>query len=374
MPEKSVIAILFLSLLLAPCALEASESGDLKEIRTNADRWDRRELEKRLSRFLSSYPKSRHRAEVMFIGAEREEDPEEALERHREILEKFPGFSDAARVRRNICRILALQGNWERLLREAEEGVRIYSPGKAAIFFHFHSIYSAMRLGELDRAVAYCDRLIEDDHSYLTMARVLLIRSYISRRMTGFSRDYAYRLREIIIGFDRAHIEQSTLLLLGDFYMAVREYNRAYSALLDLVKRYPRSPEARVARDRIRKLKSHKPEYVKYIPERERLDRYDTINIHPEIEMEEDRGKERYAVSIGPLLSLKSAREIAETARKFGTTRIVQVRRGYLVITGSDREREKALRIRVRLAEEFGINGHLIRLEEQDGRQYIYGE
>jgi hypothetical protein len=192
--------------------------------------------------------------------------------------------------------------------------------------------------------------------------------------MTGFSRDYAYRLREIIIGFDRAHIEQSTLLLLGDFYMAVREYNRAYSALLDLVKRYPRSPEARVARDRIRKLRSHKPEYVKYIPERERLDRYDTINIHPEIEMEEDRGKERYAVSIGPLLSLKSAREIAETARKFGTTRIVQVRRGYLVITGSDREREKALRIRVRLAEEFGINGHLIRLEEQDGRQYIYGE
>ncbi len=374
MPEKSVITFLLLSLLLVPCALEASESEDLKEIQTNADRWGRRELEKKLSGFLSAYPKSRHRAEVMFIGAEREEDPTEALERHREILKKYPDFSRSARVRRNICRILGLQGDWKELHQEAEEGVRIYSPGKAAVFFHFHLIYAAMRMGDLDQAVAYCDRLMEDDHSYLTMARVLLIRSYISRRMTGFSRDYAYRLREIIIGFERAHIEQSTLLLLGDFYMAVREYNRAYSSFLDLVKRYPRSPEARVARERINKLRPHKPEYVKYIPEREGLDRYDTINIQPEMEIDENKGKEQYAVSIGPLLSLKSARDIANTARKFGNTRIVQVRRGYLVITGSNRDREKALRIRVRLAEEFGINGHLIRLDRQDGRQYIYGD
>jgi hypothetical protein len=54
--------------------------------------------------------------------------------------------------------------------------------------------------------------------------------------------------------------------------------------------------------------------------------------------------------------------------------RIIKVQGSYLVYAGAAKNPRKALEIKIRLAEEFGLNGRVVRIVSDTDRTYIYGD
>jgi len=188
------------------------------------------------------------------------------------------------------------------------------------------------------------------------------------------SRDYALLMKELAAGFKNSVNYPSVLYLLGEFYESTGDINRAYSAYRDLNKIYPRSPESLLTVTRTAKLKESGAVPLSYIPDDSLIRKLDPIDIKPEIDDNETKSDILYAVSIGPLLSRNKAWDMKKLAERIAPCSTVLLKTGYMIYCGRYSSPDDALAGRIRLAEEYGINGSIVRLQASTGRQYIYGE
>ena len=78
-------------------------------------------------------------------------------------------------------------------------------------------------------------------------------------------------------------------------------------------------------------------------------------------------------VRLIPFSSRKAA-ELKGLLKEFDFLRTVKLRDGFALYVGRGPDEESALKLKVRLAEEYGINGRIVRISGDGDRSYIYGE
>ncbi len=324
--------------------------------------------------FLKEHPGSSLVPDVRLILADIETSPAKSISKYRIVISKYNYYKKRDYARYRICEIAFLQSKWELLEQEAREGLRLGKSLYEGKFRHY-LIIALAHTGDYSGAEKECRRLIDTDHNFRTLARSLLILSHILRSASGFSREYIATIRDIALGYAGSDAIQATLYLLGEFYEHRRMYDESYSAYFDLVSKYPGSPEAAEASKRIKSLTKHNPRRVSYLPGKKIVDDTDRIDISPETDMpEEEEPPVFYSISVGPLESARKAAELKALLKEFDFTRTVRLKSGYALYIGKGTDEAAALKLKVRLAEEYGINGRIVRISGDGGRSYIYGE
>ena len=367
--------------ILAVALLASGAGGEARTDRQHYETIKKRAQErnsaaakKESAAFFKTHPDSRLVPDVRLILADLEPSPDEATALYRTVVTRYPHFEKRPYAQYRVCEIAFLQSKWELLEREAREGLKLGATpygGKFGFFLAMARIHG----GDYAGAEQECRRLIETDHEYRSMARSLLVLSQVLRATTGFSRDYIGTLKDIAAGYGDSDAMPAALYFLGEFYESKRLYNEAYSAYTDLVSRYVGSPEAAEASRRLNAIMKNNPRRVFYLPGKKILDATDRIDIHPETDVpEQDKAAVFYAISVGPLDSAKKAAELKTLLRDFDSVRSVRLKNGYAIHVGRGGDEAAALKLKIRLAEEYGINGRIIRVSGVSGRSYIYGE
>lgn len=339
-----------------------------------AKRNDAEGVQKTSSEFFRLYPKSPLIPDVRLVLAEFEQSPEESIAKYRVLVDKYRYYAKRDYALYRICEIEFLLSRWSDCAEDARAGLKLPA-GPHVSGFRIFLITSLIHLGEYGDAEQECRRLIEADHEYNTMARSLLILSHIYRNTTGLSRTYITTIRELAVGYRKSDSLPPTLYLLGEFYEKRGMFNESYSAYSDLVKQFPGAPEAARAEIRIAALKNHLPRRVSYLPGKEVIDAADTIDIRPETAVpESDTERAFYSISIGPFSTKSEANRIRGLLDNFNFRKLVSLRSGYALYVGRGADEDAIMKVKIRLAEEYGINGRIVRISGDGRRSYIYGE
>lgn len=331
-------------------------------------------FEKSAFSWLKTYPDSVYVPDVRMMLADIESDTELAVERYRAVVKNYSGFKKRDLALYKLCQILDLRSKWKDLREESSQGIKLFSGGPYAIEFRFMYINSLIMLEEYDKARSESLAITEKTHDFNTLSRAIFILSEIDKRTSGNSRSYIYSLRELAAGFNKSELYPSTLYRLAEFYDEKKDFDRAYSVYTDIVRLFPESPEAGMSLTKIDKLKKTNPKKIDYIPDLEMVKNSDKIDILPEQAVTEPEEEIYFSVSVGPYTREKEAHNIIKVLKNFPAKRIVKARSGYFLYIGKFRDTDKAYEGRIRLAEEYGINGNIVRFSEQGNRSYIYGD
>ncbi len=375
-----IIITLFISIPGASFAAP-SEQDSFKKINDLVKEGKGKEIDEASKQFLKDFPKSGLVADVRLIMADNQDDPHKAVGQYRVLVDKYKYFNKRAYSQYKICEILYLQSKWNELSTEAEKGAGLFIDSEYTVKFKFFLVKALIHLERYEDAKKVCVNITVIDHSYNNLSDALLLLSYINRNMYGISRSYLYSLSEIISGFGKSGNMPAALYLLGRYYHSRREYNKAYSAYSDVVKDFPKSPEAGFSGKELLAIEQYKPSRTDYIPDRNTIRKTDNIGIEPEIDIDETedsretKGDIKYSISLGPFEKIQNAREIRDLIdRDFQPVEIAEVKNKFFIYTGRFAGIDSALKTRIRLAEEFGINGSIVRIIKDAKKIYIYEE
>ena len=359
-----------------PVNAAVSEKQYLAKIKKCIKNKNKKDLNIYSRRFFKSYPRSRYTPYVHMILAENESSPGNAIKKYKFIINKFKRYrrNDFAQYR--LCQILYLSSKWKDLRSESLKGLRLFTKSRYKKKFRFFLVKAALHSGKLNEAEKHCMILIDNNHDYDSLTRAMILLSAINKKKSGYSRQYIYNLREIVLGFNKSDTRPSTIYLLGEFYEKKGSYNKAYSAYIDIVQKFPKSPEAFMAKKSIKGIIKHNPRRVLYVPGKKIIKNTESYDIKPEIDISEDKkiSKSFYSISIGPLMSLKKTNSFKRLLKEFNYLKTVRMKKGYMIYVDKQGSAESALKSKIRLAEEFGINGNIVRITQNNNRNYIYGE
>jgi tetratricopeptide (TPR) repeat protein len=374
--------IIILSLLIPNASIAAiSEQDSFKKINVPVQEGKEKEFVEASKQFLKDFPKSGLVADVRLIIAENETDPQKAIEQFRVLVNKYAYFKKRDYAQYKICEILYLQSKWSELKTEAEKGTGIFKNSGYLVKFKFFLAKALIHLEQFEAAKKICIDITRSEHSYNNLPDALLLLSYINRNMYGISRSYLYSLSEIISGFKDSGNMTTALYLLGRYYQSKGDYNKAYSAYSDVVREFPKSPEAEFSRKELLSIAQYNPSRTEYIPDKEAIKKTDNIDIEPETDIEENKDNEKtksnvqYSISLGPFEKIQNAREIKNLINKdFQPIEIAEVKNKFFIYAGRFAFIDSALKIKIRLAEEFGINGSIVKIIKDAKKIYIYEE
>lgn len=326
--------------------------------------------------FHKKYPSSARRGEVYVMMAQNEVMVDDALAFYRKAL-KFLKGTRALHTRRHICQILQLTSRWDDLKREAEAAYDATSDSENKAFFLVHLARAYLSEQEYEKAAKLCEKAIAltKDPDHLLPAYLLL--SHTIRKETGYSQGYFSTLRNILEKFNCSEGMPSALYLLGKAYYHRQDYNKAYSTFRQLQAQFPRSPEASLAAEKIAMLEKRNPTLVPFIPDDAFLQSLEKIDLNADYPTEEEQRERKmfYAVMLGPLDHKSDAIIIARSIKdEFAPVRIVRSMDGYSVFAGNFTSPSQATTMKIRLAEEMGYNGKVVRFRRENNKTYIYGE
>ena len=110
------------------------------------------------------------------------------------------------------------------------------------------------------------------------------------------------------------------------------------------------------------------------IPDKNSIERAQKIDLAYRGEQDKNESRTYYSVAIGPLDTEKRAAEIYKILKKFGTIKTVRRDEGFFHYLGSLATVQQALSLNVSVAEEYGINGSIVRFAGDENQRYIYRE
>ncbi|MBN2079633.1 MAG: hypothetical protein JW838_11755 [Spirochaetes bacterium] len=375
-PAPAILFSAFMAIpgTLSPVAGTPPGSAEFRQIESLLKNNDLDKARNLSFRFIKAFPRSQHVPDVHLIIAETESSPEQAVLRYRILTDRYRSYPRLDHVLFRICEIHFLQSRWRDLEAAAREGMSLRANAHYDEFALF-LVISLTRRGRYGPAERECRRLLARNHEYQSLARTLLILAYIGRRSSGFSREYITTLRQIATGYAESDAHPATIYMLGEFYEHNKMYSESFSAYSDLLAKFPESPEADEASKRIHAIMRHKPRKVSYLPGGNIIDNTELLDIRPEEEVpEHDEAPSFYSLSIGPFDTAGGARKIRRLLGSFDYLQTVRLRRGYVIYAGRAPDNESALGLKIRLAEEFGINGRIVRIAGDGRRSYIYGD
>lgn len=353
-------ACLFLALSSAAFASGAdraySEIIRLDETDENASD----DIPKKCDHFIKSYPSSDRIPEIHIIAARHENSPVKALNHYTAIIRQFPKYTQILAVYRETCQILYLSSRYEESSRYAKTALSIDRSKNQTHIFSLILIHSLILSQEYDDASnclkKYSSAIDEDERSVLSDELSLRTGGNVSNPVNA--------------GNSRSSCE---LYLLGKQYELERKYDYAFSAFKDLIHQYPRSPEGMIASKRLDLLVKQSPKYTKaYLnPQKEKNE----FNLEHTSPIDDIDNALAYSVLIGPLYNLAEAKNLKkEMTGSFEQIVLVKSADGFYLYVGRESSAEKAVALKIRLAEEFALNGKIAQRKEDSGREYIYGE
>lgn len=371
------------ALALASLALPGGARGvtadaeHFARIKTLADRGGSAELLKETRDFRKKYPSSPHLGEVRFLEAEHERNPSAAVAAYRAAAEKLPE-QKASLARSRACGVLYLSSRWNELYAESRAALKLHGSGPRAAEFMLHQARACIFTEKYERAARLCGEITRVSHDYGDLSSALLILSHIERKTTGYSRSYFATLRDLITGFPGSAIAPTALYLLGKSYQDRGDPGRAHSAYSEITRKYPRSPESVYASERLASLARQPITPADHMPTDDMLKSMDAIDLGSEKDIQErhdDSPGPLYSISLGPVESAKDARRVANLVKgDFGPVRIVNLGGRYAVYAGRLGDTRSAMTMKIRLAEEMGLNGRIVRIVRDDRKTYIYGD
>ena len=377
MPKASIVLALVAALCARAHAAAPSERDFLDRIRAHARLGESEKLRSLAAEFYRAYPKSDSVAEVRLYAADAEEAPEEAIRQYRILLEKYRYFKDRDRAALGICRTLYLLARWGELEAESARVLGLFPKSEHTAGFLLYRAKALIHLERFEEALEGLRRVSELNREYDELAATLLVMAYVERKTTGYSRAYLVSLRELVTGFPEAPSAPGALYLLGRFHENRGDYGRAYSAYADLMKRYPRAVESGFAAGRMEELKAHKPTPAPYLPEEAAIRQLDSIDLRHDSEPggADEEAEVAYAVALGPFFSKAEAERVRRIiSGEFSPIQSVAVAGRHLIYVGRARDTDSAVSLKIRLAEEFAINGNIVRIRRDENRRYIYGD
>ena len=367
--------IFLLSVLITTSPLHA-ESGEQKQYRhiKSIPLSDTKNFENESEAFIKQYPASKLIPDVKLLQAGRENDIDLAIGMYNSIVKKYPDFSSRDYAYFKLCQVLDLKSRWKELESESARAIKLFPKGKYTMEFRVMRATSLIMLEEFDSCREECIRITESTHDFEILARATHLLAEVEKKTSGNSKSYISLLRELVIGFSEAKISPSTLYSLGLYYEQKNDKDKAYSAYSDILKKYPDSSESDLALSGIESLKNEKPVYVRYLPDSKTVDEADTIDIEPEYQAKAASGNSYYCVSIGPFTKRRDTEQIIRLLGSYDESRVVKTGAGYTIFLGRFTDTDSALAVRIRLAEEYGINGAIVRFSENKSKSYIYGD
>lgn len=350
--SRSAAAFL-LAACLSTAALAGTESEDWRTLRDAASAKSRDEASALARSFIKNHPKSGHIADARMILADSETDPARALPRYDALAEKFRDFSRKYEARLSLCRILFLQSRFAECAEEAQKGAESANELRGEfVLLRAKALYAQQRYDEA------------------------------SETLKGNSTPEAANIRAEIVTKNgetgawadlvKGDFPETALFCLAKEFEADGMNNEAFSAYSDLIRRYPHSLEALSAAKPKAKLAKLGAKYKAVAAaKRQKLER-----LRPEREITDaDSTAGEYSVLVGPFFNLKEAGKIKkEMTSEFGHAVIVKREREFVIYVGRAPAQEDAVSMKIRLAEEFGFNGTIVNIREEDNREYFYGQ
>ncbi len=306
------------------------------------------------------------------MQADIESDTELAEKKYRTVVKLYRYFPHRDYALLKICEILDLKSDWQKLNHETSQAMRIFPMSSYIMRFRFMNITSSIMLNRFEPAMDQCLVIAKSTHDMQVLSEAIFYLAEINRKKTGNSRSYLKNLAELAKGFKNSKIYPSILFKLAEFHRYSGNTDMAYSAYLDITKYFPESPESEIAISMIDKLKIKKPKFVNYIPEQSYIDSTSKIDIEPEKNVQGENSGIYYAVSIGPVSKKWEASRIRKLLKNYPENETIETNFGFTIYVGRFSNTDSALALRIRLAEEFGINGTIVRISEKKQRSYIY--
>ncbi len=340
----------------------SGESGKLKEL---------------ARKFFKQYPKSNYVADVRLILAENESNPKESIKQYRTLVDKYKFFKKRDYAQYKLCETLYLLSQWKTLKNESRRGIKLFKRSRYFTKFRFFLARAYIHLEMFEDAKDVCLKITRQDRDHENLSEALLLLSFINKKISGFSRGYLYYLNELLTDFRNSKKIPTAIYMLGNYYESRRDYDRAYSAYIDISQRFPLSPESIFARRRLAGIDKYDPRKVGYMPNKRTIRKSDNIDIKPEIDNNgnaKDDAQIVYSVSLGPFSDMNRAEKIRDLINgDFNPIKIVETRRKKFVLyVGRLSNSDIAISMKIRLAEEFGMNGNIVRIIKDEKRLYIY--
>ncbi len=367
---------IFCIILLSAAALQAGEDAELYRSISESSAANRRsEVMSRCSIFLKKYSRSPLTPEVLYLYAGLQNTPEDSLREYRKILLRYGGHGKAELAAFRICEILEISAKWKELRDESLHYARKFKAGAYEYRFRFFAIKAAIYTGDYESAGRESQAIIDKSVSPNIRNRALLYSSAAILKETGYSRPYVMRLSELLKESQGTEYHPASLFLLGEYYDKTRDPDRAYSAYTKCMELYPDSPESAICKTRASELKGKGASLKPFMPDSSVFGSADVIDISPVIEQEKTTKESTYfALSIGPFQDIARAKGIKKILAGFSSTVTIRTNSGFFHYTGKYSTPETALRARIRLAEEYGINGNIVRISPDNKYIYIYGD
>lgn len=327
--------------------------------------------------FIKKHPSSTLIPPVRVVLAELEHDPNNAISAFKSIQSKFKSFQKRDYCQFKICEILYFSARWQDLEREALTGIKeykqsshyypdfLYFVSKAAFYQHDYTKaqdYSAQLIRNYKTSPHYADQRIQF--------------TYTSQKVAYDSDSYKTDLKNSYYELPGTGAEVSSLYLLARHLEYNHQYDYSYSLYTDLVKKYPRSPEALLAAKRMEIIKKENPKYVADTLAKLKDEENSIVDsLSPTRDVEEVKSENYYALSIGPFYNLKEAQEIkSQLGQSFTDIYVVRVYKKFVIYVSKSASQDEIMHEKIRLAEEFAINADIIYITESDGVKSVHGE
>lgn len=360
-------------LLCSPSASASDQAeSEFKSLQKSFSTKDSDAFNKESMLFLKKFPGSSRVPDVRLLLADKESDIDLALSKYRIVIKNYGSFAGREYALFRICQILDLKSKWKELKIESAEGIRLFPQGEYINDFRFIHITALIMLEEYSSAKDEAIKITEHTHDFETLSKAIFLLAEVEKKTSGNSRSYIYNLRELAVGFRNSSIYPSIIFKLAQFYDERKETGKAYSAYSDIVELFPDSPEADMSIERIEKLKPLNPKKTAYMPDALTVKNTDELDLSPEYELKNRKDENYYSVAVGPYTRLNDTAGVIKLLKYYDDVRKVKTAYGYMIYLGRYGDAESALDIRIRLAEEYGINGNIVRFSVHEKKSYIY--
>jgi hypothetical protein len=361
--SASLLLVCFVILTIPLFASEESLYQDIKrldktvreKVILDADSSENTKLRELCGRFLKSYAKSKKQNEIKMIAAAAESSPVSSVKLYDSIIKNASSSAEKNEAAFKACELLYLSSRFEQCAQYAKGALAVEkNPDKKRVFALLR-IRSLIIMQEYDSALSlikvYTPLLADESDALVT--------------------EIVLRTGEGIEPAKSKPASSPTLL-----YFLARKFELdhrtdfAYSAYKDLHDKYPRSPEAMGTTTAYLALQKQGAVYKK-----DYLASSKNIALSHDYSVEPDSDSKIYAVLIGPIYDLNESKRIKkEMTSDFSEILLVRGTDGFYLYVGRESTAEKALALKIRLAEEYALNGKIALIKENNGREYIYGE
>ncbi len=365
-----VIVVLLTSIALA------DEQSDFEAIQ-NSYRLHKSNKQQLVKDFFKNYPNSAFIPDIRMLVAASASTVDESIREYKKIISNYRHYSKRDVAFLSLCQLYYIKSDWSSLQITCNQAIEECTTSNyLPVFFQLRAI-AHYNHSHYEDGVNDCEKIPEYSRQMNTLAYSLFLKTQMDRQIYGYARHYIRGLAELLHGYSEATIYPACVLQLGQYYEYNKKYNEAWSAYHFLMAKYPKSPEAVAAQRYAQNIKQYNPKNVAFMPDEKIIAQSESIDISPEL-MQKDAHQEKnifYAITIGPFYNLQKAKELQKLIVNYVVpVHIVRKTKSFEIYAGHFSSLDEGMNIKIQLAEELGINGFIIEIFEQDGKQYIYGQ